>query len=68
MLEMLWRDELVEACRRLRVAIGARAARHSMMRAILQVCRGHEIEAEVCRALRRREFAEADAPILEVAA
>ncbi|HEY0920616.1 hypothetical protein [Devosia sp.] len=65
LLHLLWRNELVAVCDRLRVACSPRAARSDLIAAIVQVARCLEIEAEVCHALRGREFAEADAPIVE---
>lgn len=65
LLHLLWRDELHAACMENRINVGPRATRSDMVRWILKELTGPQIEAAACRALRRREFTEADPPMLE---
>lgn len=63
LLHLLWRDELQVACGQLKIGMGMRATRSDYIAEILRLAKGREIEAVVCRQLRSRPFAEADAPI-----
>lgn len=64
-LDMLWRDELVEMCGRLRIATRRRSTRSDMMRELRWLCSGKEITRGICAALRARECIEADPPVCE---
>lgn len=63
MLSLLWVDELKAECSANRIAFGSRSNSDELRRAMLHLMRQPEIEAAVCRQLRARVFAEADAPI-----
>lgn len=68
MLEMLWADELRFACQLLRVSIGKKATRASMITAIMAACDLPEMQKAVCAALRGRDALwRADAPVPAVA-
>lgn len=62
-LGMLWRDELAVLCGSLRVAVPKRANMTDMVRALRWHATGKELTLGICSALRRRPFAEADAPM-----
>ena len=64
-LELLWRDELYELCSLLKVSATRRSTMGDMSSALRWYCTGRELTTHVCAALRRRECAEADAPIFE---
>lgn len=65
LLTMLWREELLAECARHHIAAGPRTTRTDMMTSMLELMRGPEIERAVCRQLRRRQFAEADPPLID---
>jgi hypothetical protein len=67
MLEMMWRAELAEMCRRTRVLIvSAKSTRPNMIKALLPLP-VEQLQREVCIELRRRNALwRADAPISEV--
>lgn len=65
LLHLLWREELYSACIEHRINAGSRATRSDMVRWMLKALAGPAIEAAVCRQLRQRTFAEADAPIID---
>lgn len=67
-IDMLWADELRELCVLLRVPVHRRSTRDECMRALRWLATGREITEGVCRALRRRNCPEADAPVMEEAA
>ena len=62
-MHMLWAAELTELAGTLRISIGKRATIENKIDEIALHATGKEICAGVCTALRRREFAEADAAI-----
>ncbi|MEW7009519.1 NERD domain-containing protein [Lentilitoribacter sp. EG35] len=64
-LHMLWRDELLELCRTFKIATGKRPNRSILIAAILWGCSGEQITKGICWTLRKRVFAEADAPLDE---
>lgn len=61
LLEMLWADELRYEANHHGIAAGPSQARDVMIRAMAWEMTGQEIAQAVCRQLRAREFAEADA-------
>lgn len=63
MLEMLWAAELQAECRRHLISCSQRSTRGVMVRDLAWNLTGKEITHAVCRQLRQRAFAEADAPI-----
>lgn len=63
MLRLLWTEELRVAANDLRVAADRRSPGYKLAKLIAAQATGAEIEKAVCRALRARPFAEADAPI-----
>ncbi len=63
MLEMLWASELRAECARHRINSSSRSTRPDMVRDMVWMMTGREICHAVCRQLRRRDFAEADAAI-----
>jgi len=63
LLEMLWAAELQAECYRHRVACTSRSTRPDMIRALAWNLTGKDVTHAVCRQLRQRSFAEADAPI-----
>lgn len=65
LLSLLWRDELVQECERHAVVAGRRATITTMIREMCWLMKGREIAEAVCRQLRSRPFAEADAPIFD---
>ncbi|MEN0115414.1 MAG: NERD domain-containing protein [Agrobacterium cavarae] len=65
---LLWRDELLMLCSMLNVSASARSTVNELSRSLRWQRNGKELTQGVCRLLRARECAEADAPILEVAA
>lgn len=68
LLNLLWRGELIALADRLAVpGVKARLTMDAVIQMIVWHSTGRQIAEGVCRALRSREFAEADAPI-EVAA
>ena len=66
MLQMLWASELREECGRHRIAANSRATCPWMIREMAMLMTGREVRDAVCRQLRARSFAEADAPIYEL--
>ena len=60
-LHLLWRDELAALCDALRVSRGKRSNMSEMIRALWWHANGRELTRGICAALRRRQFAEADA-------
>ena len=62
-MHMLWADELTEIAERLSIGIGRRATIETKIDLIAHHATGKEITLAVCRALRTRAFAEADAAI-----
>lgn len=62
-LDMLWRDELAALCDSLLISRGKRSTMDQMIRALRWHAKGRELTRGVCAALRRRPFAEADAPM-----
>lgn len=67
LLELLWRDELETECRSHAIAVSGRTPRFDMIRDMAWLMTGREVVEAVCRQLRSRPFAEADAPIIEKA-
>lgn len=63
MLEMLWAAELQAECWRHRISCSSRSTRPTMIRDLAWNLSGKEVTHAVCRQLRQRAFAEADAPI-----
>lgn len=63
MLEMLWAAELQAECRRHLISCSQRSTRAVMIRDLAWNLSGKEVTHAVCRQLRQRAFAEADAPI-----
>lgn len=63
LLGLLWREELKDAARRLRLSVKANASRPKLVEAIAWGCSGEQITRAVCGALRTRKFAEADPAI-----
>lgn len=63
MLDMLWAAELQAECHRHHVSCTSRSTRPDMIRALAWNLTGKEVTHAVCRQLRQRSFAEADAPI-----
>lgn len=61
-INMLWREELLELCGKLRISVGKRPNMTEMIRALRWHANGRELTAGICSALRRRKFAEADDP------
>jgi len=57
MLNLLWRAELERVCRALRVFVGRRSTRPSMIDDLMRLCRAPELEAAVLEQLRHRPFA-----------
>lgn len=68
LLDMLWAAELRDECNQHRIANSSRSTREHMIEDLCWHLTGREIAAAVCRQLRGRVMAEADAPIFEVAA
>lgn len=64
MLNLLWREELFDEARRAGFQPHARVSRSPLMRTLWEGLTGREVVAAVCRQLRARNFAKADAPIL----
>jgi len=65
MLAMLWASELRAECARHRLACDARRVMSSMVADMVWNMTGREICEAVCRQLRQRVFARADAPIVD---
>lgn len=65
-LEMLWADELRAECSRHNISASAKTTRPQMIRDMAWLMTGKEVCQAVCRQLRGRGFAEADAPIFDV--
>ncbi len=64
MLEMLWRDELIWSCNQLRVVVGKKPTRPSMIASLMELCSPVELQRVVCDALRGRDALwRADAPV-----
>jgi hypothetical protein len=68
LLELLWQSELEAEAFRAGVASRRRIPREGLKRALWENLTGLQVVEAVCRQLRRREFAEADAPIVELEA
>lgn len=67
-IHLLWRDELMELCGELGLAMRSNARMREMIRALQWAGSGRDLTRGVCRALRRRsQCAEAD-PVIEDAA
>ncbi|NOU05345.1 MAG: NERD domain-containing protein [Hyphomicrobiaceae bacterium] len=62
-LHLLWRAELATLCDELLVSRGPRSTMPQMINALWWHANGHELTRGICRALRRRKFAEADEPM-----
>lgn len=62
-LDMLWRDELLEMCRRYSVQVPKRPTMMQMIPALRWGLTGRDITLGVCAALRARKCIEADAEI-----
>lgn len=62
-LHLLWRDELYGICSALRVTATRRSTMQDMVDALRWYCNGKELTTHICKALRARDCAEADAPI-----
>ena len=67
MLNLLWRDELYDEACRAGLQPHVRESRSPLMHRLWRYRTGFEIVAAVCRQLRARHFAEADAPIFDQA-
>lgn len=65
LLQLLWRDELFEACQLLGVPVPRRATIHDLIAEMCWCLNGEAIAKLVCSTLRRREFHESDAPIID---
>jgi hypothetical protein len=65
LLQMLWAEELRIESSLHRLACGSRETRGTMIRNMSLMMTGQEVSRAVCRQLRARPFAEADAPIVE---
>lgn len=65
LLRMLWAAELKSECSRHRIVTSARSTIASMITDMANLMTGREIVHAVCRQLRSRNFAEADAPIID---
>jgi len=65
MLNLLWRDELWHEATRAGFQPHKRDSRSPLMHRLWNGLTGTEIVSAVCRQLRARSFAEADAPIFE---
>lgn len=63
LLQMLWANELQSECHRHRLSATSRSTRFTMMREMALMMTGREVAQAVCRQIRARTFAEADAPI-----
>ncbi len=63
MLRLLWTEELRIAAGQLRISADRRSPGYKLAKLIAAQATGADIEKAVCRALRARPFAEADAPI-----
>jgi len=68
MLMLLWSDELRETAAQHRIPFDRRSPAYKLAPEMSRLMTGREIERAVCRVLRRRSFAEADAPLVEEAA
>lgn len=67
MLFMLWAEELRDECSRHRLPSSSRINRPEMVKNMVWLMTGREICEAVCRRLRMRAFAEADAPMGDAA-
>lgn len=65
MLGLLWAEELRDECSTHRLSCSSRSTRPDMIRDMVWHLTGKEICHAVCRQLRQRHFAEADAPIAD---
>ncbi|MCM2293060.1 hypothetical protein NAC44_12075 [Allorhizobium sp. BGMRC 0089] len=65
LLQMLWAEELRIESGRHRLPCGSRENRGTMIQNMSMLMTGQEVSRAVCRQLRARSFAEADAPIFE---
>lgn len=69
MLEMLWAEELRNACHSLRISVTSATTRPKCIAAILAAATSEEIIAATCRQLRARDALwRADEPVLEKSA
>ena len=64
MLLLLWADEIREVAGQHRVSCDQRTPAYKLAPELSRMLSGREIEAAVCQALRARDFAEADPPVL----
>lgn len=67
LLDMLWASELKAECARHRIKTSSRSTIRSMIKDMVDLMTGREVVQAVCRQLRERSFAEADAPVFEAA-
>lgn len=67
LLELLWQAELEAEAFRAGIASRKRIPRDGLKRALWENLTGLQVVAAVCRQLRQRSFAEADAPVVEQA-
>lgn len=64
LLGMLWASELQSECNKHRISCNSRSTRWDMIHDMAWLMSGKEVAHAVCRQLRQRPFAEADATIL----
>lgn len=64
-IDILWRDELALACRRLGVSVPGNARMATMVAALRWNCSGSQITKAICRALRERDCVEADPRVVQ---
>ena len=62
LLRMLWADEMREVAQRHEIALPRRANMTVMTKELALGMTGRQVKSAVCRALRRRKFADADPP------
>lgn len=65
LLQMLWAEELRVEAGRHRLPSGSRETRGKLIQSMSLMMTGREVTEAVCRQLRARTFAEADAPIFQ---
>ena len=65
MLQLLWREELLEVCRVTSLPFIARDNMMKLVERMILGLTGRQIVEQVCRMLRKRKFAVADEPIIE---
>lgn len=68
MLRLLWTEELRDVASSFQIDGANRRSGHDLCRDLALTLTGQQIEHAVCATLRQRPFAEADPPIVEVAA